>query len=870
MTTEASPGTRQPAGLVKRLLRGRWRATLRAPLTWSFLAVYWALGIFSSGVLTGGRLVLGPRNVESLYAVSAGTWLSHWWSLVASAFWSATPSAYAATTALMLVLGLPLERRLGTLRFGAAAAATQVLGIIGAIAFSWSFRGLMGSWSETLLTHAYLGPSAFLFGAAMVATASMGTLWRRRLRLFTMALLVLLALYSGSFPDVVRIGAASVGLVLGPLFFDRRPRPALPVSSRREARVLVAIVLAASAVGPVLAGLLPHAVGPLSVLRFLFTNIQPVDPQTLQTLCSDPAQARDCAAAHLQLRAGAGGIFMSILPSFLLLLAADGLRRGRRFAWRLALVLQGVVAALAGTFIVRFLLPRGSGAGSGEIMGGLDLTRFHHPMSLVLPLLLPVVIFGALLGTRRLFTVPAPGGTYRKLGLVLAVSGAVLAVAYVGGGLLLSDGFIPAPGLAQLIADVPDRFLPLGYTVDVPPAFFPESTPAVLLYESIGVVFWAIAGWLLLLSFRRPAQTGHTLDKDRARGLLVNDDGSDLSYMTTWEGNSYWFSDSGNAFIAYRVLSGIALTLGGPVGPKDEQLEQIEEFTHFCAVNGWTPCFYSVTSDIDAAARSLGWGSVEVAQETVLDLGTIAFAGKSFQDIRTALNKAAKEGIRAEWTTYPGAPLAIVDQIHAISEEWVADREMPEMGFTLGGIDEINDPNVRCLLAIDGQRTVHAVASWLPVYRGGEIRGWTLDYMRRRSSGFRSSMEFLIASAALSLKEEGYDFISLSGAPLARVRPTSALAVPSQASGTLDRVLDWLGSTLEPVYGFRSLLAFKAKFQPRYQPLYMVYPDAAALPSIGNAITRAYLPKVSLRQRLALARKIVQRPRRRPRKESQR
>lgn len=41
-----------------------------------------------------------------------------------------------------------------------------------------------------------------------------------------------------------------------------------------------------------------------------------------------------------------------------------------------------------------------------------------------------------------------------------------------------------------------------------------------------------------------------------------------------------------------------------------------------------------------------------------------------------------------------------------------------------------------------------------------------------------------------------------------------------------------MGRTLEPVYGFRSLLAFKAKFQPRYQPLSMVYPEVAALPRI--------------------------------------
>ena len=60
------------------------------------------------------------------------------------------------------------------------------------------------------------------------------------------------------------------------------------------------------------------------------------------------------------------------------------------------------------------------------------------------------------------------------------------------------------------------------------------------------------------------------------------------------------------------------------------------------------------------------------------------------------------------------------------------------------------------------------------------------------------------------------------------------------------QLLDRVGRQLEPVYGFRSLLRFKAKFDPAYRPLYLLYPDPAALPAIGTAIARAYLPDPSL------------------------
>ncbi len=227
--------------------------------------------------------------------------------------------------------------------------------------------------------------------------------------------------------------------------------------------------------------------------------------------------------------------------------------------------------------------------------------------------------------------------------------------------------------------------------------------------------------------------------------------------------------------------------------------------------------------------------------------------------------------------------------IRVISEGWIADQGLPEMGFTLGGLDELDDDQVRCLIAVDPDQTVHAITSWLPVYDHrpttqdqpatknpvadeAVIVGWTLDFMRRRDTAhpdsthtdnthadtvrapaaFPGVMEFLIASAAQQLQDEGAGFLSLSGAPLARLDRGTA-------PGPLQRLLDLTGRALEPVYGFRSLLAFKAKFQPDYRPLYLLYPDPAALPAIGAAITRAYLPGLDLAQSVSLIRRLRRR-----------
>jgi len=180
------------------------------------------------------------------------------------------------------------------------------------------------------------------------------------------------------------------------------------------------------------------------------------------------------------------------------------------------------------------------------------------------------------------------------------------------------------------------------------------------------------------------------------------------------------------------------------------------------------------------------------------------------------------------------------------------------MGFTLGGLDELADDAVRCLVAVGPAGEIQAVTSWLPAYRDGAAIGWTLDVMRRSRAASPGVVEFLIGTAMLRFQDEGAEWVSLSGAPL---------ALPPDAAdrGPLSRLLELAGRTMEPVYGFRSLLSFKAKFRPLYRPLCLVYPSAADLPRIARAVSGAYLPHVSPGQAVRLAVALTQRgPRRRP------
>ncbi|GAA4483835.1 bifunctional lysylphosphatidylglycerol flippase/synthetase MprF [Rhodococcus olei] len=844
--------TRRVADLVRAGVSG-------APVSISLLVLMWVLGAATDNLGRPSRYVT-RQFASGILAFEHG----RVWTALTSGLWAPGLVGYLVATVAILLAAVPLERRMGSGRFAVAAVSTQVLGTLIALGVSEAIKVVDEAWGFRLHVGVALSPTPWIVGVAMVASSSMNTLWRRRLRVGLIMLLATLALFSGHLLDMVRLCSALVGLALGPVIVGRSARGPRLAGTQREGRVLVALVVAASAIGPALAALSPNAVGPLAVLRELFRGVD-WTPSEVRDLCAQSRTGEDCRRGLLGLRLGGlGPTILSLMPSVFLLVLSDGLRRGRRFAWLAAVVAQVVLLALS---LLNFGVRYVGFVGEESLFYGLDSPNLYRTLA---PFLTPLAVLILLLVTRRFFTVSAPRGTYRRMWVRLAVFGVGLGVAYALLGLLARNGFDRRPAVISLVADYPQRLIPPVYLQWLDPRFLPNDAMTTLLYEWTGVLLWAVSCIAVAATFLAPAYGAATGGTEHARSLLIRSGGSPLSWMTTWRGNRYWFAPDDVSYVAYRVISGVALTTGDPVGPRESLRATVTGFAEFATGNGWIPCFYSVTGELRAITDSLGWAGIQVAEETVLHLDELEFKGKKFQDVRTALNRAEKSGVRAEWISFPDAPLALTDQINAISEEWVADKGMPEMGFTLGGLDEIDDPQVRCLIAVDEHRTVHGVTSWMPVYRDGRVVGWTLDFMRRRAEGFRPSMEFLIASAALSLKDEGAEFVSLSGAPLAKVDTRSdpdpdtvsdADAEEARERGTLaavmDTVLDLLGRTLEPVYGFRSLLAFKSKFQPDYVPMYMTFADPAALPSIGNAVGRAYLPDVSFGQGLRLVRTMM-------------
>jgi len=117
--------------------------------------------------------------------------------------------------------------------------------------------------------------------------------------------------------------------------------------------------------------------------------------------------------------------------------------------------------------------------------------------------------------------------------------------------------------------------------------------------------------------------------------------------------------------------------------------------------------------------------------------------------------------------------------------------------------------------------------------------------MRRAQITAPGTMEFLIAESVEWARARGYQAMSLSLAPLAglkdEVQEINNLVTPprwriSSSARLLQRSAAYLHRRGLLLGNYRSLYFFKHKFQPVWEPRYLVVNDAATLPRVLIAL----------------------------------
>lgn len=805
------------------------------------VSVVVALVVVASGFVFGTFFGGFPQELAA-GPITTGD-LAYWWTPVTTLLIPDSIIEAVLAVALALTVMAYAERLLGSVRtaviFVVVGAVATLAGVgLQALAAAWG-----ESWAEVAQLDFVLDPPIGIFAVVMAGSALAPALFRRRIRVIGFAVLVMFALYAGDSDSVYRLLAALLGLAAGLVLARGASVRAWYRSSFRETRTLVAAIIAVTGLGPLVVLISGTSQGPLALV---VSGFPVVDVDEVIERCATDFSTQCDADVALALTTGPGPFLLSLVPLVLSLVAAWGLRTGRRAAWMLALAVNAAIAVLTAVSL-----------GGAELLdaGTVDVVGPEFEFWAIAAILVPVAVGVLLLVTWRRFQVRAPRAAVARFIATVAVAFAVLAAANLIVGWASPGDFLEPPAFGDVLADVLRPFLPAGFVAGIPLAAVPLTGIALWSYQWVGVIFWAVFVVALLLLYRATAVGRDAGDEERFRALLRQGGGGTLGFMGTWPGNDYWFTPDGRGAVAYRVINAVALTMSDPVAPDGDDEAVVRGFVEHCEQQGWSAVFYSFHERYLPIFQGFGWQYMSVGEETVLSLPNLDMAGKPWQKVRQALNKGTRAGITTLWSTWDDLPAALSAQINAISEEWVAEKELPEMGFTLGGMAELKDPDVFLYLAIDPDGRVQAITSWLPSWTDGRVTGWTIDFMRRGDDSMPGIMEFVIASAALHMKELGAEVLSLSGAPLAE-KPLAPGETPPEPT-VMTRLLGWLGSILEPAYGFTSLFKFKSKFNPRYETIYMAYADPATLPTIGMAIGKAYLPEVSPKEYVALGRTLT-------------
>jgi phosphatidylglycerol lysyltransferase len=490
-----------------------------------------------------------------------------------------------------------------------------------------------------------------------------------------------------------------------------------------------------------------------------------------------------------------GGRFVLVILGILLVASAPGLWTGKRVAWIIALACAaGSIAANS----IKDVNLIGIGAG-----------------------IVALVVLG---NGRRNF--PARSDPPKALrGLIMLVCGLAFVFAYSTLGLYFLDReFVHPISFTQALRNSVRLLFILPATEAAP-----KTRHGSWFVDSVRVsfLFVMVLGLLQLIRpvIYRRYTTRH--ERDCVRDLLLKWGDSRIAFFALLPDKLYFFSDSGNAVIAYKTVGANAIALGEPIGDPAEFPKLVSAFLEYCDLNGWACAFHQVRPEYLNLFQALGLKTLKIGEEAVVAAAEFSLEGHEMKGLRWEVSRLEREGFRTEVLS-PPHDAALLQRLRQISDEWLALGKRRERTFTLGYFDEglLQQCQIMVVRAPDGQ--IVAFASIIPSYKMPE---GNFDMLRYGREPYGVS-DFLYVSLIRYFRDQGRPGMNMGLAPFSGVERGEARSPAGRAM----RLLYTRGSFLFRSKGLRE---FKGKFRPTWEPRYLVYESDLQLPGIALAVARA-------------------------------
>jgi lysyl-tRNA synthetase class 2 len=514
---------------------------------------------------------------------------------------------------------------------------------------------------------------------------------------------------------------------------------------------------------------------------------------------------------------------LTVIIGLLLLMLSHGLRRRKRRAW------EAVTLLLAASVVVHLIHPR-------------------HDR--IITAVVSAILLAALLYFRKEFyAVGDPRTRWRALWVFcgLIVADVAIGLTYI----LLAKGLAENYSLWQRTVHVVYGLV----GVTGPVQFVPESRSDLfsLLTACLGL-FTAIVAVYLFFRPARPAGRLGRQDAAQVRELLCKQGYRDsLGYFTLRSDKSVIWSPTGKSCIGYRVVSGVMLAGGDPLGDPEAWPGAIHAFLDEAARHAWVPAVMGCGElAAEVWCREGGLTALELGDEAIVDVAGFSLKGRAMRNVRQMVNRVERSGYTAQVRRVRDIPPSEIAMFRRVAGTWRGNPTERGFSMALGRMGAPGDED--CVIATAHEngvlRGVLHFVPWGP-------DGLSLDLMRRDRSAQPGVNDFLIVAAINAAGDLGIKHMSLNfavfRAALERGERIGAGPVTRAWRGVLVFASRW--------FQIESLYKFNAKFAPVWVPRFFVWPGTRDTPRVALAAleAEAFLvwPKLEVRRlarRLGLGR----------------
>jgi lysyl-tRNA synthetase class 2 len=486
-----------------------------------------------------------------------------------------------------------------------------------------------------------------------------------------------------------------------------------------------------------------------------------------------------------------------------LLYAARGLARGRRRSWQLAVGLLGLSTALH--LLHRF----GLGA---AFTGALTV---------------------ALVALRHEFVRPGDPQVRPRVALRLAAAATIVC----GYG-------IAALWVNRLMADQPFtlRFavretaraaagLSLHGSAHLTGAFG-DWFPASVLVLGVAAAAVVLAAWLAPWRYRLSQEAR---ERELAQ-LLVRAWGTDtLAPFVLRADKSYFFSEDERALLAYRVVGGVAIVSGDPIGPPEEFPALVDRFIAYVRARDWRIAILGVSESWLDLYRERGLHALYHGDEAVIDVSCFSLDGRPIRKVRQSVHRLERAGYRAEVLLPREIDGELRAELEAIARLWRGAE--PERGFVmaLDALFRLEDEDAVFVVGRGPDGTPRGFLHFAVSPAGKALSLSSMPRLRDTPNGFN---EWLVCETVAWAGQHDVERISLNFAPFA------ALLSPEAELNALQKAERRALLALKGRFQLDNLLLFNRKFFPGWERRFVVYERRRDLPRVGIAAlaAEAYLP----------------------------